>query len=55
MDSDKYVLYKKAGGNVTLDCLDMEGRDGANISGIPVWRKNGGKYIQDKGLEEEWR
>ncbi|XP_023343455.1 lachesin [Eurytemora carolleeae] len=46
-DSDKYVLYKKAGGNVTLDCLDMEGRDGANISGIPVWRKNGEVIVEN--------
>lgn len=26
-----------------------------NISGIQVWRKNGGEYINDSGLDEEWR
>ena len=26
-----------------------------NISGIQVWRKNGGEYINDSGLDGEWR
>ena len=41
---------EKAGGNITLDCLDMDGKMEADIAGTTVWRKNGG-IIFDRQID----
>jgi len=38
-------VVEKAGDNITLDCLDMEGRTQPSSEDAAVWRKNGEKIV----------
>ena len=50
-----YQVYQSGRMKVELQGYRSKGGIKVNISKIEAWRKTGGKYIKNSGLEEEWR